>query len=77
MSKHRCPVIAVGDNGTQEKVSAYWSIGAGGLGKCARHRRGRCELSGASCPLGGKKQFEMSYRWENIFKEKYYLGGIR
>ena len=77
MSKPRCPVVAVGDNGTQEKVSAYWSIGNDGRGQCLRYRRGLCELSGTSCPIGGEKQFEMSYRWESIFKEKYYLGGIR
>ena len=75
-AKHRCPVVTVGSNGGQVKASAHWAIENDGRGRCLRYKRGVCKLSGASCPLAGEKDFELAFKWENIYKEKYYLGGL-
>jgi hypothetical protein len=74
--KRQCPVITAGGNGGQERLSAYWVIGDGGVGHCLRYRDGQCGLTGGACPFGGERVFETTYRYENIFSEKGYLGGI-
>jgi hypothetical protein len=68
-TKHRCPVITVGNNGTQEKISARWVLTSDGHGRCARYINGTglCGLDGRVCPYLGRRQFDNEFRRVNLF----------